>query len=143
MRALPLPALLLLSLVACAHADKPSSAEPTPEPASSEAKPTPATRGEAPGPEDGELRGTVVETLDAAGYTYLRVTLDDGEEIWAAAAKQSIAVGAHVVLATSIKMVNFESKGLGRTFDVIYFVEVKSVGGESEPAAKDEAGSFT
>ncbi len=66
-------------------------------------------------------RGTVVETMAAGGYTY--VLLDRGtDQIWAAGPVAEIAVGDKVVMGAGMAMPNFESKTLGRTFDVVYFV---------------------
>jgi hypothetical protein len=65
--------------------------------------------------------GTVVETMNAGGYTY--VLLDKGsEQIWVAGPETSIAVGDAVSMSPGMAMPNFESKTLERTFDVVYFV---------------------
>lgn len=134
---------LCLSLVACAHAEPSSSApnDAAPATTSVELKPAAKSGGGPPAEEDRELRGTVIEAVDAAGYTYLRVALDDDREVWAAATKQPIAVGTYVELMTSIKMVGFHSKGLDRTFDVIYFVEVTSKNEAPETTKEDQTPS--
>ena len=67
-----------------------------------------------------QLSGTVLETLDASSYTYVRFETPDGE-VWAAVPQASLEVGAQVVIANPQAMSNFESKSLGRTFDTIYF----------------------
>ena len=65
--------------------------------------------------------GTVVETMNAGGYTY--VLLDKGsEQIWVAGPETAIAVGDKVVMSPGMAMPDFESKSLERTFDVVYFV---------------------
>ena len=65
--------------------------------------------------------GTVVETMDAGAYTYVQI--DDGaKKIWAAAPKFSVAVGDRVIVPEGMPMRDFESKTLGRTFELVYFV---------------------
>ena len=65
--------------------------------------------------------GTVAETMDAGTYTY--VLLDRGDEqVWVAGPATTVAVGDKVVMGAGMAMQNFESKTLGRTFEVIYFV---------------------
>lgn len=67
------------------------------------------------------VTGRVVETMDAATYTY--VLVDDGtRQVWAAGPKTAVAVGDRVALPPGMVMRNFASKSLGRTFDEIYFV---------------------
>ena len=76
-----------------------------------------------PGPTNapaGAVKGKVLETLDAAGYTYLRLQTADGE-MWAAVPKVAAAVGQEVTIANPMVMNGFESKTLGRKFDKIYF----------------------
>ena len=82
--------------------------------------------------------GKVVETMNSGGYTYVQV--DDGsKKIWAAAPQFSVAVGDKVVVPEGMPMENFQSKTLGRTFDVVYFVpEVHVLGGK---AAGNAAGA--
>ena len=66
------------------------------------------------------IAGTVLETLDASSYTYLRIETADGEA-WAAVPQVRLEIGAHVVIANPQAMPNFESKTLGRRFEMIYF----------------------
>jgi len=80
------------------------------------------------------ISGTVVETMNTAGYTY--VLVDTGEEqIWAAGPETKVAVGDSVALAPGQEMHNFRSDSLDRTFDMILFVNGIMVGGESAAAA--------
>jgi hypothetical protein len=65
--------------------------------------------------------GVVLETMDAADYTYVRVDLD-GEEIWAAAPHVEVAVGDRVTIPPGAPMQNFHSSSMDRTFELIYFV---------------------
>jgi len=64
--------------------------------------------------------GTVVETINAANYTYVRVDTG-GEEIWAAATRFDVAVGEVVVVPLEMPMQDFHSESLDRTFEVVYF----------------------
>lgn len=77
-----------------------------------------APMGEAPaGP---TATGTVVETMDASTYTYVRVKTATGD-IWAAAGQFKVAVGDQVVVPLNMPMQNFRSGTLKRTFPMIYF----------------------
>ncbi len=84
--------------------------------------------GEAPaaGP---TATGTVVETMDASTYTYVRVKTATGD-IWAAANQFKVAVGDQVVVPLNMPMQNFHSGTLKRTFPMIYFAShIDKVGG--------------
>jgi len=68
------------------------------------------------------VTGTVISTMDAAGYTY--VEADTGtEKIWLAGPKTKINQGGTINLDTSNPMNNFHSKTLNRDFAVVYFVD--------------------
>jgi membrane protein implicated in regulation of membrane protease activity len=66
------------------------------------------------------LKGTVVETMESGGYTYLCVK-NAGEKVWAAIPKTELKVGQEVTLAPGMTMKNFTSKTLNRTFEAIVF----------------------
>ncbi|HPF69462.1 MAG TPA: nucleotide-binding protein [Candidatus Krumholzibacteria bacterium] len=75
----------------------------------------------APAADASMWSGTVAETMDAGGYTY--VLLDRGaDKIWVAGPQTTVKVGDAIVMSPGMAMNNFESKTLERTFDVIYFV---------------------
>ena len=77
--------------------------------------------------------GTVVETMDAANYTYVRVKTASGD-IWAATGQFKVAVGDKVSLSLEMPMEKFHSNSLNRTFPTIYFTShIERQGG---PAAK-------
>jgi hypothetical protein len=83
-----------------------------------------------PSPEG--YNGTVVETMNTAGYTYVQV--DTGKDkIWAAAPEFQVKVGDLVTVPQGALMQNYQSKTLNRTFPQIYFVSGISVAG-AEPA---------
>lgn len=86
-----------------------------------------------------ELSGKVVETMNAATYTY--VLLDTGtRKVWAAAPQFSVKVGDTVALgAGAMPMTNYQSRTLNRTFDQIYFSGNVTVNGK--PSAGAGAGA--
>lgn len=64
--------------------------------------------------------GTVLETMDSGGYTYMKVDTGAGQP-WVAIPKSSISVGQKVTYLPGAVMKNFASKTLDRTFDAIIF----------------------
>jgi hypothetical protein len=85
------------------------------------------------------LSGEIVETMNAAGYTY--ILLDTGtEKVWAAASETSVAVGQRVSVPAGQVMTNFPSKSLNRTFDKIVFANGIYPEGSLEEAASQDHG---
>lgn len=116
--------LVALTLSACSKSEEAPTTAKTPE-AAPQAK-APAA------PAAGGVAGKVVETMNAAGYTYVQV--DDGnKKIWAAAPEFEVAVGDEVIVPDGMPMKNYHSKTLDRDFDVVYFVD--SVGNPNAAAA--------
>ncbi len=68
----------------------------------------------------GEITGQVVETMNAAGYTYLKLRTAGGE-VWAAVRKANVAKGQRVTVVRAQAMKGFKSRTLKRTFALIYF----------------------
>ena len=65
--------------------------------------------------------GPVLETMNAAGYTYVRV--DCGEaRIWAAGPQAAVSVADEVVIPLDMPMKDFHSDALRRDFDWVFFV---------------------
>jgi len=113
--------LLALSLATGCQQEQPTPAQPE----GAQQAQAPAAAGKS---------GTVVETMNAAGYTYVQV--DTGsEKIWAAAPEFKVAVGDAVVVPEGMAMPNYESKTLARTFEMIYFVDQVLIGGEMAQGA--------
>ncbi len=83
----------------------------------------PAAQAQAPvAAKTAGITGTVLETMNAAGYTYVQV--DDGQQkVWAAAPEFNVAVGDNVIVPDGMLMNNYHSKSLDRDFDVVYFVD--------------------
>ncbi len=99
-----------------------------------EAKVVAPAASAAPGAVQG-ITGTVVETMNTGGYTYVLVE-NGGTKSWAAAPEFKVAVGDNVTLpANAMAMQNYESKSLKRTFDVVYFVDSVMVNGGSSAMA--------
>ncbi len=89
---------------------------------------TPADPASLDGVSD-PLRGTVKETMDSGGYTYVLLDTAQGE-VWAAARRFAVVVGAEVEIAGLATMRNFRSPSLGREFEEIQFVDTARVIGD-------------
>ncbi|MHC4244053.1 MAG: GW dipeptide domain-containing protein [Planctomycetota bacterium] len=63
----------------------------------------------------------VQEVIQANSYTYLNVKENDST-FWIAITKREMVVGETFSFAGGLKMTDFESKDLQRTFETIYFV---------------------
>lgn len=100
-----LVAALLLTQVGCSESgqepvtDNPAMASPVPE---------------------GAVRGTVLETMDSGGYTYVFIETEL-DALWVAGRQIAVQVGDVVQASEGMAMPEFESKTLNRTFDVVYF----------------------
>ena len=79
------------------------------------------------------VTGPVLETMNAANYTYVRVKTDAGD-VWAASGEFKVAVGDRVTLALEMPMENFHSQSLKRDFPLIYFTTRIGREGEVPPA---------
>ncbi len=66
------------------------------------------------------IKGKILETMDAAGYTYLQLDSPDGK-IWVAIPQTVVEKGQEVTAAPGMVMTNFPSKTLNKTFDSIVF----------------------
>ena len=66
------------------------------------------------------IKGKVVETMNAGGYTYLQLDSDQGK-VWVAIPETKVEKGKEVTASPGMVMANFESKTLKKTFDVIVF----------------------
>lgn len=97
---------LLLTMTACTESTQEPAAE---NPALS--TPVPA----------GMTRGTVLETMDSGGYTYVAIETDQGP-VWAAGPPTTVKAGDVVQIPEGMLMSQFTSKTLNRTFDTLYFV---------------------
>ena len=124
--------LALAALAACNQnrtvnaAAAPTAPAPAPQPMAPMMGSAPMGEAPAAGP---TATGTVVETMDASTYTYVRVKTATGD-IWAAANQFKVAVGDQVVVPLNMPMQDFHSGTLKRTFPTIYFASrIDKVGG--------------
>jgi hypothetical protein len=76
--------------------------------------------GENPAPLSAAVTGEVLEVMDVDSYTYLRLKTKDGET-WAAVNKAPVRQGTQVTIDNVMRMNNFESKALKKTFPTILF----------------------
>lgn len=81
-----------------------------------------------------QLSGTVTETMNTGGYTYVQI--DTGtKKIWAAGPETKVKVGDKVVMPPGAAMNNYHSKTLNRDFDTVYFVAAIMKEGEMQTGA--------
>jgi hypothetical protein len=126
--------LLLVSCAACARS------QPAPAASSAPIAPAPAhvPASSAPTASGIVVTGPVVETFDAASYTYLRVRGPNGD-VWAAAPQFAVKAGDEVRVPLEMPMRNFHSASLNRDFPLIYFVSRVRSAGAAVAAATDPA----
>ncbi|MGA8893292.1 MAG: nucleotide-binding protein, partial [Anaeromyxobacteraceae bacterium] len=126
---LVLAVLLALAVTACKKSEAPVAAQ------------APAAAAGAPAAGAGGVRGKLVERIDAAPYSYLKIQGPTGE-IWAAVPQAAVEKGADVVIENPMPMDGFESKTLNRKFDKIYFGTLGGQGGAPQAAAPGAAGGM-
>jgi hypothetical protein len=76
-------------------------------------------------PFEAPIKGKVLEKMNVASYTYLKLKTET-DETWVAVPQLEIALNTEVELQKPIPMFGFESKTLKRKFDRIYFGVLKS-----------------
>ena len=123
--AIALAAGMLSQLTGCS---KPAD-EPTAE--------TPALTTPVPA---GMVSGTVLETMDSGGYTYVLLETDR-EQRWLAGPQTAIQVGDELRVSQGMPMQQFTSNTLNRTFEVLYFVD--ALGNLTTPAMPAGHPSFS
>lgn len=121
--------LAFVSIAACTATPAGNSATP----AGGQAATAPPA-SVAPAASAGTVTGTVVETMNSGGYTYMR--LQSGQkDVWIAATEMSVAKGETVTAPLEMPMANFHSNTLNRDFPMIYFVTQVARAGETlQPA---------
>jgi hypothetical protein len=123
---------MLIPLVALAGCKKPESA-PEQKPAVATAPAAPDAAAARTAMAAGALRGKVLEKIDAAPYSYLRLSTANGET-WAAVPQTTVPVGTNVEVANPMPMDGFESKTLRRKFDKLFFGTLAGAPAGGEPA---------
>jgi hypothetical protein len=73
-----------------------------------------------------QISGTVNQTLDVTGYTYIEVT-DENKSMWIAGYTTSFENGTEITALGNL-MINFPSTSLGRTFEVLLMADSISDG---------------
>jgi len=123
--------VLIIGLTACSKdKEQPSTSQQDQAPVAG------APAGLPPAP----VTAKVLETMDAAGYTYLNVATDSGEK-WIAVNQAVVEVGQEVTFMDGMVMQNFFSKSLDRTFPEIIFSSGLLNTGATPPGIG--AGSFS
>jgi hypothetical protein len=97
-----------------------SGAQAAATPADSAPAVTTHADADTPPANPGILNGEIVETMNAAGYTYILLDTGSGK-VWVAASETRVAAGQRVSVPGGQVMTNFPSKTLNRTFDRIVF----------------------
>ncbi len=117
---LVLALMLALAVTACKKSNAPVPAQQ-------------AATADAAAAGAGGVRGKVLERIDAAPYSYLRIS-GPGGEVWAAVPQAAVENGAEVVIENPMAMDGFESKTLNRKFEKIYFGTLGGQGGAQAAA---------
>lgn len=123
--------MLALSIASCT--------KPTPVKAREDAAPAPPAQAVSESAAGASLdtrsfSGKVVETMNAATYTY--VLVDTGtQKLWAAAPKFQVKTGDSITIEEGMPMRNYHSQTLNRDFDLVYFTGRALVGGVQTSAA--------
>ena len=82
------------------------------------------------------VAGTIVETMNASGYTYMLVDSGD-KKTWVAIPATTVEKGAEIKYYQGMVMENFTSKTLDRTFDAVVFSS--GLAGEEDETAPQPA----
>ncbi|MFH2123192.1 MAG: DNA-binding protein [Pseudomonadota bacterium] len=99
----------------------PAASADTPKVAPAPVATTPVTPAPAATtPQSNTISGTVLETMDAGGYTYLQVDTGKAQQ-WVAIPESKVRKGEKVSYYDGMVMPNFTSKSLNRTFESILF----------------------
>ena len=106
--AVVLSASCTLGVVACKESAQGTATPPAP------------TSAAAPLGDTSTFAGSVLETMDSGGYTYIKLSTQEGER-WAAVSLAKVKVGDPVTIVNAAVMYDFEAKSLGRKFDQIIF----------------------
>ena len=136
---LSVPATVLA--LTCMTACKPTPATDPASPASATAQGTALASAPPPAaaaaPRNG-FTGTVAESMDSGGYTYLRLEAPGKDSVWVAAPQFEARTGEQVSVSLDMPMPDFQSKTLNRTFPMLYFVQEVARNGQplaAQPAA--------
>lgn len=79
---------------------------------------------------DATLVGVIAESMDAGGYTYVRLKRST-DEVWVAARQFGATVGEELSVAVAMTMRDFKSPTLDRSFPLLYFASEVAHKGET------------
>jgi len=133
-----IPALCLAALfvvTACEKSETAIQPAEQAQPAATATAPAPAQQ-----PASTIRTGTVLETMDSGGYTYMHVDLGGSQE-WVAVPVTGVSVGQEVSYDGAMVMPNFRSKTLDREFDAVVFAGGIIGKGAATTADGDAAGA--
>ena len=130
--------LLTMAAIACKESQAPEAMAKSEKAAKSAAS---APSAEAPTDAGTSLKGKVLERIDAAPYSYLKLATGTGE-VWAAVPQTTAAEGSEVTVTGAFPMKDFESKSLKRKFDVVYFGTLSDPNAAAPVAAPAAAGAM-
>ncbi|HEU4521547.1 MAG TPA: OB-fold nucleic acid binding domain-containing protein [Thermoanaerobaculia bacterium] len=96
-----------------------------------------ATTASAPalpetGPVKGTMTGKVLETMNSAGYTYMRLQVG-AKESWVAVRETPVSVGQSVTIEPQMTLADFESSSLKRKFESIIFASIAGTQDSGSP----------
>ncbi len=112
-----------------------AASRPATVPAAQARVPETGSGSQASAPAPQRLSGTVADTMDSGGYTYVLVRSASGDT-WAAVRQTPVKKGAAIAIEPSMVMENFESRTLHRKFARIVF---GSLAGATPSAAGEQA----
>jgi hypothetical protein len=93
-----------------------------------QAAPTPA-----PPPSAGRITGRILETMNAGGYTYMRLGTSNGD-VWTAVLETKVKKGATVTVEPQMVAEKFQSNTLNRTFDKLIMGMLAEAPSKEAPA---------
>jgi len=124
--------LLLIGGAGCKSNNEQASAPATEkQPVTVQTTPAPAPT-QQPAADRVAIQGKVLETIDAASYTYVNVETEAGQQ-WVAIPATKLEAGQDVSFAGGMEMKDLESKTLGRTFDSVIFSSGVNPHGDTPP----------
>jgi hypothetical protein len=120
--------LALFALIAMSGCGKDKAGSTAESGAATNARSAPSPAGAKPPNGSSAVHGSILETMNAGRYTYVRIHTATGD-VWAAGPTTTVAVGDEVTLPEGMLMTDFESPSLGRKFPKITFVDAIRKGG--------------
>lgn len=101
------------------------------------ATPPPAPAA-APAAAPEKISGTIAETLDSAGFTYVRLVTDKGDK-WVVVRQTPLKKGAPLTITVNMVADKFESKSLKKSFDKLVFGEIEGAAPPPQTASMPTA----